>query len=412
MRASFVARPADAAQVADVLRVAAAHDLAVVPRGNGTRLDWGLPPSRLDLILDLSALDRIVDHAAGDLVLVAEPGARIADVQRHLAAAGQRLAVDAPAPGATLGGTVATGHSGPSRLLAGPIKDQIIGISLVRPDGTPAISGGRVVKNVAGYDLARLMCGSYGTLAVFTRLIFRLRPLPAARAFITAPVLGPSLATPLIEAVATARLAPSAVELDLPAPPPDDAARSVACPQGAVVVLVEGSPGGVAGRASAVRELLQKTGAEEVHVRAESPPWWGALPQWDAKPQRDAKPRSAEPSADDDTLLRLTFVRSGLPEVLSTARDHGAALRGAAAAGVLTAALPHAAPDRVALALAALRTVCARYGGTAVVLNAPPEIRSAVDMWGPIPALDLMRRVKQQFDPSHRLSPGRFVGGL
>jgi glycolate oxidase FAD binding subunit len=422
--AALVARPSDAAQVTDVLRVAAAHDLAVVARGGGTRLSWGMPPSRLDLILDLSGLDRIVDHAAGDLVLVAEAGARLADVQRLLANAGQRLAVDAPTAGATVGGAVATGHSGPSRLLAGPIKDQIIGLSVVRPDGTPAISGGRVVKNVAGYDLGRLMCGSYGTLAVLTRLIFRLRPLPAARAFITAPILGPSPAAPLIESIARARLAPSAIELDLPAPPRDSdpghtgdglglvtgddfrwavgggvggaGGRTGLPVPGAVVVLVEGAASGVAGRAAAVRELLQRTGAEAVHVRAEAPPWWGALPL----------------TGSGETLLRLTFVRSGLPDVLSAARDTGAALRGAAAAGVLTAAVPHTPPQRVAVALATLRAVCARHGGTAIVLDAPPQVRAAVDMWGPIPALDLMRRVKERFDPGRRLSPGRFAGGL
>ncbi|MDR7274905.1 FAD-binding oxidoreductase [Catenuloplanes atrovinosus] len=404
VRPAYVARPGDAAQAAEVLRAAAAHDLAVIPRGGGTRLNWGLPPTRADLVLDLSAMDRIIDHAAGDLVLVAEAGARLAEVQRHLAAAGQRLAVDAPAPGATLGGTVATGHSGPSRLLAGPIKDQLIGISVVRPDGTPATAGGRVVKNVAGYDLGRLMCGSYGTLAVFTRLIFRLRPLPAARAFVAAPVLGPSLAAPVVEAVATAQLAPSAIELDLPAPPPSPNGASAGGrgrspdgrpPAGAVVVLVEGSPAGVAARAAAVRELLRQTGAADVHVRAEPPSWWGTPPM-----------------TGGQTLLRVTFVRSGLPAVLSAARDAGAAVSGSAAAGVLTAALPSDSPDRVASALTALRTVCTRHGGTAIVLEAPPPVLSAVDVWGPVPALDLMRRVKTQFDPGHRLSPGRFVGGL
>ncbi|MDP9795402.1 glycolate oxidase FAD binding subunit [Catenuloplanes nepalensis] len=434
VRAAYVARPGDAAQVADVLRAAAAHDLAVVARGGGTRLHWGLPPARADLVLDLSGLDRIVDHAAGDLVLIAEAGARVADVQRRLATAGQRLAVDAPTPGATLGGTVATGHSGPSRLLAGPIKDQIIGISVVRADGTPASSGGRVVKNVAGYDLGRLMCGSYGTLAVLTRLIFRLRPLPAARAFVTAPVLGPSLAAPLIEAVAAAQLVPSAIELHLPAPPHDDAAGPAT---GAVVVLVEGAPAGVAARAAAVRDLLRRTGAEEVHVRADAPPGWGTLPTQGLPahglPAPDLPAHSLParvvaaqaPAAQDlrttggGTLLRLTFVRSGLPAVLSAARDAGAAVSGSAAAGVLTAMLgpgpgerAMATPEHVAAALARLRTVCARHGGGAIVLDAPAAVRDAVDVWGPVPALDLMRRVKAQFDPAHRLSPGRFVGGI
>ena len=492
VRAGYLARPGDAGQVADVLRAAAAHRLAVVPRGAGTRLSWGLPPTRADVILDLSALDRVVDHAAGDLVLVAEAGARISAVQRQLAAAGQRLPVDAPTPGATLGGTVATGHSGPSRLLAGPIKDQLIGLSMVRADGTPASAGGRVVKNVAGYDLGRLMCGSYGTLAVLTRVIFRLRPLPAARAFVTAPILGPSLAAPLIESVVTAQLAPSAVELHLPAPPRDDdpAATPVRSSlAGAVVVLVEGSPAGVAARASAVRELLREAGAAQVHVHTEPPPWWGTLPGRDdphtpGSPPADATSPDGRASRDDatpggrtlpgdaapdgralrgdatpggrtlpgdatpgdrslpgdaapdgralrgdatpggralpgdgaasehGTLLRLTFVRSGLPAVLSAARDAGATVSGSAAAGVLTAALPSGSPGRVATALTGLRAVCAGHGGTAIVLDAPAPVRDAVDVWGPVPALDLMRRVKERFDPDHRLSPGRFVGGI
>jgi glycolate oxidase FAD binding subunit len=176
-----VAHPASTAEVSEVLRAATAHGLAVVARGRGTKMTWGRPPTRLDVVVDLARMDAVLDHAAGDLIVETQAGTALADVQTAVTGAGQRLALDSPVPGSSVGGALATNLSGPGRLAVGSARDLLIGLTVVRVDGVVAKAGGRVVKNVAGYDLGKLAIGSFGTLAVVTDAIFRLHPLPAAR---------------------------------------------------------------------------------------------------------------------------------------------------------------------------------------------------------------------------------------
>jgi glycolate oxidase FAD binding subunit len=377
--------------VAEVMRAAAAYGLTVVPRGRGTKLSWGMPPTSADVLLDLGGLDRVLDHAAGDLIVAAEAGTRLADVQEHVSGAGQRLVVDETASGASVGGTLVAGTSGPRRLVAGTVRDLLIGITVVRADGVVAKAGGRVVKNVAGYDLGKLMVGSFGTLAVVTEAIFRLHPVPADRRWVTVPVEDPARAQDLVQSVVHSQAVPGAVEVDW-APTGG----------GVLTVLLEGRSGGVEGRVGTVRGLLGDTAAED----DEPPAGWSEYP-WTALSAGEDRP----------TALKLTFVLSGLAEVLAAAREVGAevpvTLRGSAGAGVLYAAIPAStAPEAVASAVDRLRRTCTHRGGSAVVLDAPTVVKETVDLWGPIPALDLMRRVKDEFDPDHRLSPGRFVGGI
>ncbi len=182
---SFVAFPASTEEASALLRAAVARDLTVVARGAGTGLDWGTPPASADLVIDMQAMDQVLEHAAGDLVARAQAGVTMRHLASVLASAGQELAVDAPAE-ATVGGVVATGTAGPRRLRYGAPRDLLIGITIVRPDGAVAHSGGKVVKNVAGYDLGKLFCGSQGTLGLITEVTFRLHPRPAAVAYVTA----------------------------------------------------------------------------------------------------------------------------------------------------------------------------------------------------------------------------------
>lgn len=381
VRPAWVARPASAAEVAEVMRAAAG--LAVVVRGAGSKLTWGRPPRRVDLIVDLSRMAAVTDHAAGDLVVVAQAGTPLAAVRAAVGAARQRLAIDETVPGATVGGTIAAATSGPLRQYAGTARDLLIGVTLVLADGTIATAGGRVVKNVAGYDLGKLVAGSYGTLAVVTEAVFRLHPLPAARAVVSVPVADPGGAAEAVRAVATSQVVPAAVELDWPVGG-----------AGTLAVLLEGMPAGVAGRSGATAGLL---GADATAGQA-PPPWWGTYP-W----------------STGDTAIKLTFVRSGLPAVLAAARaaTPPVALRGSAGVGVLYGAIPGSSdPAAVAGAVDALRSTCASYRGSLVVLDAPRAVKEAVDTWGPVPGLELMRRVKDRFDPEHRLAPGRFVGGI
>ena len=176
---SFVAFPASTEEASALLRAAAAFGLAVVPRGAGTGMGWGPPPSACDLVIDLQAMDQVIEHAAGDLVARVQAGATTGHLAAVLAAAGQELALDVPAD-ATVGGVVATGTTGPRRFRYGAPRDLLIGITIVRADGVVAHAGGKVVKNVAGYDLGKLLTGSRGPIALITEATFRLHPTPAA----------------------------------------------------------------------------------------------------------------------------------------------------------------------------------------------------------------------------------------
>jgi glycolate oxidase FAD binding subunit len=383
--ARFVATPTSTDGTAELLRVAAHHGLHVVARGAGTKQDWGLPPEAVDLLVDTTSLTGVVEHAAGDLVAVVRSGTRMNELQERLATAGQQLALDTPLDAATLGGTVATNTSGPRRLLYGTMRDLLIGVTFVRADGVVARAGGKVVKNVAGYDFGKLLTGSYGTLGVITEVALRLHPLPRARQAVSVRTADAASAAETALRVVRSQLVPSAVEIDQPA---DDA--------GTVAVLVEGVEAGVADRVGGVLDLLGPAAAA-----GEAPAWFGRYP-----------------FATGDVGFKITTTSTGLGAVLAAARDtghrHGVpfAVRGSAV-GVLYAALPaDVDPATAGRVVEDLRRSAAEQGGSVVVLTAPPPVRDALDVWGPVPGLDLMRRLKEQLDPDRRLAPGRFVGGI
>ncbi|MFP5369337.1 MAG: FAD-binding oxidoreductase, partial [Actinomycetes bacterium] len=208
-----VVRPTSVEEVAEVLRAAAAEGRTVVPVGGRSKLSWAAPPSSCDLVLDTTGLDRIVEHVAGDLTVVAEAGVRLADLQEHVGQAGQMLGLDPPEEGATLGGVVSANASGPRRLQYGTVRDLLIGTTVVLADGTVAHAGGKVVKNVAGYDLGKLYTGAHGTLGVLVSTTWRLHPVPPARRVVTLERTDASDAGPLAIALNRSTLTPSAVEL-------------------------------------------------------------------------------------------------------------------------------------------------------------------------------------------------------
>lgn len=385
--AQFVAAPGSADEAVAAVRAAAVHGLSTVVRGAATKLDWGSPPERLDLILDTRRLTGVVEHAAGDLIVVVRSGTPLTDLSTKLAAAGQQLALDAPLPGATVGGTVAVNTSGPRRMAYGTVRDLLIGVTIVRPDGVLARAGGKVVKNVAGYDLGKLVTGSYGTLGLIIECVFRLHPVPEAGAVLRRPVDGPAGLRTLVSAVLGAQVVPAALELDAPA----EGGLELA-------MLLTGVPEGVRRRVATARALL----GDELAASDAEPDWWSTYP-WGA----------------GDVGLKLTSALSRAPDLVAAAlaardrRGVPVAMRGSVGTGVLYAGMPGATdPAAVAAVVADLRLAAREAGGHAVVLTAPAGVRDGLDLWGPVPGLALMRSIKSQFDPGRRFAPGRFVGGL
>ncbi|CAM05535.1 glycolate oxidase FAD binding subunit [Saccharopolyspora erythraea NRRL 2338] len=379
VRPQWVAAVDGTESAAAAMRVAAEHGLHVVPRGSGSKLDWGGPPREVDLVLDLSGANEVVEHAAGDLVVHAMAGTPLADVQRVVGAAGQMLAIDQPLPTATVGGVIATATSGPCRHLFGGVRDLLIGITVVRPDGAVTISGGKVVKNVAGYDLGKLYTGSFGSLGVITEAVFRLHPLAAEHRWIQVETDDPGAAAEAVDRIRHSQAMPTAVEVDR------------ATPGGRIEVVAE-----IEGRPTATHErALELADAVGGSVLEHAPSWWGRYP--------------FDPA--DGIGIRVGVEPKALAALLSVRPDIDVAVRGAAGIGVLHAGLPgDADPAAVADLVGMLRERC----DYAVLTRSPRAIREKVDPWGPVApgVMALMRRTKDQFDPEHRLAPGRFVGGI
>jgi glycolate oxidase FAD binding subunit len=365
--ATSVATPTSIEELSVTLADAAARGLAVGVRGAGSKAGWAAPGTPVDLTIDTRGLDQIITHAAGDLVVTARAGVTLAALQDHVAPAAQWLALDPPEPGATVGGVVATAASGPRRLLYGTPRDLLIGLTVVLADGTIAHSGGKVVKNVAGYDLGKLFTGSFGTLGVIAECTFRLHPLPVDRRVLRSVLADPAAA---VTAVKACGAVPSAIEWD---------GRTM-------TVVVESLESAAQVQADEIRAAI---GGE---ITASLPPDFGARP-WRA----------------GEMGLKVTHRLGALREALAavSARLPGSRVCAHAGSGVVWVAY-----DGDLSALESLRADIASDDGGVVVVAASPAVKRTVDVWGPARGLELMRRIKDQFDPEHRMAPGTFVGGI
>ena len=378
-------------EVGKVLAWATGDGLKVVPCGARTKLDRGAAPEGCDVLLDLGKLNRVTEHASGDLTVTVQAGVRLADLQKQLAEAGQFLAVDPPLPG-TVGGLVATADTGPRRLRYGGVRDLILGATFVRADGVTARAGGKVVKNVAGYDLPKLLTGSLGTLAVLVEATFRLYPLPASSATVLVDV-APADLRRHAGAMLRSTLVPTSLDFFCDSPG-----------SSSLAVRFESTDASTRAQAETAAGLLG--GNSRIVAGAEERVAW-------------ARFDSVTSSSDNDVLARLVATTSDLPglveRALRAADEAGIQLTVRAHAGHGHALLRwHDAPSETALALLrSLRAEAEALGHSLVLWRAPLEVRGGIDVWGSVgEGLGLMRRVKQQFDPQRTLNPGRFVGGI
>jgi len=394
----LVVRPGCRDEVAACVADTAARGGALVPLGLGVHRGLGHPPVRYDVALVTTRLARVVDYTPADMTVTVESGVTLAALQELLATEGQWLPLDPPLPAlTTVGGLIAADLGGPLRASQGRVRDFVIGIAVVTAEGHAARAGGRVVKNVAGYDLMKLFTGSLGTLAVVTEATFKVRPQPAATRCLALSCRDATGALALAERFTADGLAAlsTTVVLELGAA----ASRSV------LLCLVGGVEEDIAAQRARVLALAQRTGAELTLDAAGADPAAQAC----VEPVRDFVR-----TAPGNVVVRAATLprRAGALAAAicgAVAGEAGRCLLDPRAGGV-TLALESAGPAHT---IAALRSVTAAHGARLVVERWPAALADTIEVWSPLPAaLPLMRRMKAALDPRGTLAPGRFVGRL
>jgi glycolate oxidase FAD binding subunit len=386
--------PGDIQQVAEILRFAHANALSVMPRGGGTKLGWG-NTFTADIELSMTRLNQLREHAWQDMTCTVQAGCSWTAMQTALKIHGQIVALDPLHPErATVGGIVACNDSGALRLKYGGLRDLIIGMTIVLADGTIAKSGGKVVKNVAGYDMHKLLTGSFGTLGVIAEVNFRLHPVEEHRRTWTAVATGTleagmavsSLAEPL-RALLDAQLTPSCVQL------------RVFRGECALDIRMAALPECIGEYEKRIQNILGTLAIKEFGEEV-----------WNARQQL---------FEDNDALvLKVSVLPTEIcPLALElhqwTAGEGTDVELVAQATGLMMVAVHSAADAALVALIERLRARVSKSGGSVVALQLPSQLRGSVDVWGPDRGtFPLMREIKRRFDPGRILNPGRFVGNI
>jgi glycolate dehydrogenase FAD-binding subunit len=362
--------------VAEELQEAAEAGRSVRFRGGGTKLNWGLAPEP-DVEISTAGLDRILEHNVGDLTTVVEPGVKLAEAQKMFASEGQMLSLDPPDDGATIGGIVAAGDSGPLRSRYGAARDLVLGMKVALSDGTVARSGGKVIKNVAGYDLSKLFSGSLGTLGAILELSLRLHPLPRATATAAAGSNDP---------VDLGRAA-----LALSHSPLEHIGLDLRYGGGDGAVLMRFGGAEAMKQAEAAIRALGEAGIDGTIVEDDGEAW---------QRQREGQ-RSTE-----GVVMRVSALQTELPRVMRAAEDVGARMVARVPLGLCWLRIEERSPEEAADAVERLRSELSPFACS--VLDAPDSLRGKIDSWGRRDpgTVELMRRVKERFDPAGVCNPG------
>jgi glycolate oxidase FAD binding subunit len=387
----FVVEPGSIEEISDVMKLAARGGLAVAPRGGGTKMHIGDPPRRLDLIVSTARMNEVLEHTPGDQIVRLEAGVKLEDLQEHISGSDQMLAIDPPERGASIGGIVATNSSGPRRYRYGTVRDLIIGITVVLHDGTVAKAGGKVVKNVAGYDLSKLFTGSLGTLGVIANANFRLHPRPSVARTVAVEVAEPQQAQAATQAIVHSQVEATAIELHY-----GENEKQLA-------VLLESIPGGIDAKEETAYFLLKRFG--EVRTLSDE--------------EADRLGPLTPPEVVDEVVLKIgappAELAAVLDSVLGAAERKGLThprITGHAGTGVTLVGFSGENEDGAAGFVEEMREIWVRRGGNVTLQSAPLTIKQRVSTWdNGGDYLGLVRRVKEKFDPRGGMNPGRFLGG-
>ena len=392
--------PGSPEQVAAVLRICSEAKAAVTPWGGGTVIALGNLPWEVEVIIGLNRLNRVVEHDDANLTATVEAGMSLANLQEMVARQKQFLPFDAPFPAqATVGGTVAANLNGPRRSSYGSVRDLVIGMKVALASGQSIKAGGKVVKNVAGYDMCKLFTGSLGTLGILTEITLRMAPVPEAVATWVASG-GLSKIVRMTDEFSRSQLNPTATFiLNSQA----GAAGSAAKGDWQLAIWSEGFEETVLRHLSDAQAMAERHGLTSELLRDTAHDrYWEKIRDLPLQPER--------------LVYRVTVPRASIAEFLETiqsweASDIGPAIAGDTAMGTVWISLPaNAAALRWFEKLTALAQT---RRGHAIIFAAPPELKEHVDIWGPPAAtLSLMREIKHQFDPKGILNPGRFLGGI
>jgi glycolate oxidase FAD binding subunit len=401
--------PGSVDEVRAVVELAAGAGIAIMPWGGGTAAAVGTPPARAGLVLGLGRLNRILEHEPGDLTATVEAGLTVGALQAALQARGQWLSLDPPEPArATVGGVVAANAAGPRRHLYGTARDLVIGVQVVTADGALVRGGGKVVKNVAGYDLPKLFVGSYGTLGVIVAVTLKLRPLPDEQRLVAVSFERLKDAAAAARALLGSDLIPTAVDLA-----DADGVTAMGLDLPAAAALFVGFDGLAEQVAWQCEELARLTAGFAGHaVRVLPEAAWERL-------ALGARAAGSTPAAVMRLVVLPTAVADTMEQGAGAARQRGlsSAWTAHAGVGVVTAALVSPPdPDGVGAVVAVLeewRRLARSGGGFATLEWAPLPVKNVVPVWDdPGGAGRIMQRIKAQLDPRNLLNPGRFVAGV
>jgi len=385
---SKVIAPGSAQEVAKVLQYCSSAGVAVIPRGGGSKLALGNRPQKADLILSTERLNRVVEHVWGDMTVVVEAGCTIEGIQNAVKQHGQRLALDPLWPErCTVGGLIATAESGTLRIRYGAVRDLVLGVEVALPDGSLIKVGGKVVKNVAGYDLTKLVIGSLGTLGVITRAVFRLHPVPVATATYSTLLSNAPEAAKLVLALLDSHVIYTGLQLR--ATRPDHIALDV---------RLEGIP-------ESLQDQFAKLGKVATGFTfTESP-----AEVWDARQKLFANAAGAAVAKCSVLPSQL----GALCEAVFRQAKQSAATIVAQGTGIADVRFEAADAKALPRILDDIRAELWALDGTLVVQQCPPAIKESLDVWGALKdALPLMQEIKGKFDPARTLNPGRFVGAI
>ncbi|USR91394.1 FAD-binding oxidoreductase [Phormidium yuhuli AB48] len=389
----------------EVMQIAHEWGVAVIPMGAGSKLHWGGVVQQAPWVISTRDLDRLVEHAVGDLTVTVEAGAKLRTVEEILAKSQQFLAIDPIyADDATIGGIVATGDMGSWRQRYNSIRDRLIGISFVRHDGQLVKAGGRVVKNVAGYDLMKLLTASYGTLGVISQLTFRLYPLPEASTTLVMTG-GASEIEEAMLAIRRSSVVPTALDLLSPG-----LLRRLQLEGDlGLGIRVQNVAVSVEQQCDRLQELAQRLTLAVTPLEGEEEQgFWGNAQQ--ALEQGTPQERlllkwGVRPTAMISTLDRLEEI---LAQVQGNNAKERAIARFYAGSGLGHLSLPRS--QATSSILGQLRRHCQANAGFLTILEAPQDLKRHIDPWGDLGTARIaMTRLKQTFDPQTRLSPGRFL---